>query len=328
MPTSTRKDPLAPHWLALSLQPGAPACVIKEAHRFHIRLSHPDVGGSDEDATRVNVAMDKLDGLGTAANEHVAKYTASGEPWHVLGLAATADPKLAERVGKALAAELTHLPLLVRRVEWAVSNFSAPPQPPQPKARTIIRPTPPPPRPKGMWVPPPPRSPVVGRPDGLPQTIAFGEITRGSEAEHVVRLTWPGRAPDDIRVETNAPLVSTITRSNTQPGRVAMKLAVDWQSPLLADASSALKSFDARLTVSWGEEDSATVRVTGGLAQPTRVAVGPRELDFGAVRLKQPARTELTLRSNRPTQVTIEASGVSGSMRRTRRSWNKVLISA
>lgn len=307
MAISVRPDPLGPHWKALSLQPGAPACVIREAHRYHIRLAHPDVGGSDEEAMRVNVAMDKVGSKGSPANEHVARYVASGEPWHVLGLSPSADPKLVERAGKALAAELADMPRLTTRVHWAVANFTTPAQPPQPKARPRVTPSAPPPRPKGMWVPPPPRAPVVGRPDGLPQTIDFGEFLRGSEAEHVVRLTWPGRAPQDLRVETAAPLVATITPSKTQPGRVALKLAIDWESPLLADPATA-RGFDARLTVRWGEEGSATIRVVGSPAQPTRIAVGPKQLDFGAVRLKQPARAELTLRSSRPAQVTIDAS--------------------
>lgn len=321
MPNPTLPDPLAPHWAALSLQPAAPACVIKEAHRFHIRLAHPDVGGSDEAAMRVNVAMDKLGSKGTPANEHVARYVTSGEPWHVLGLLPSADQKLVERVGKALCAELEALPRLSTRVEWAVRNFGAPAQPPPPRPRVRQAPPPQPKaRPKGFWTPPAPRAPVAGRPDGVPLSIDFGEFSPGSEAEHVMRLTWPGLAPPDIRIETNAPIAWEITRSNTNRGRVAVRLTIDWDAPAFAPDAPPLKSFDARLTIRWGEDDTATVRVTGTPLQPLRVGVGPKELDFGTTRLRERATAELTLRSSRATSVEIESSAwlnvVDGSGRR------------
>src|SRR4029079_16877076 len=91
-----KADKLAVHWKRLSLMPGAPECVIKIAYRFHIRMAHPDAGGSTDDAVAVNTAHDQLKGQGAAATERVPSYS-SGEPFQVLGLAANADAELARQ---------------------------------------------------------------------------------------------------------------------------------------------------------------------------------------------------------------------------------------
>jgi hypothetical protein len=142
----------------------------------------------------------------------------------------------------------------------------------------------------------------------LPLTIDFGDVMPGSTAEHVIRLTWPGSAPAGIHVDTKAPLTSEVTYSNTNRSRVALRLAVDWNAPPFVDAEKPLRSFDARLVVRWDEEDEATVRVTGSIVQPVRVAAGPPQLDFGSVRLRQLASAELTLRASRTIEVSIDSS--------------------
>ena len=47
-------------WRVLGLAPGADAAQIKQAHRRLIRAAHPDAGGSDRQAARVNRARDLL----------------------------------------------------------------------------------------------------------------------------------------------------------------------------------------------------------------------------------------------------------------------------
>jgi DnaJ homolog subfamily C member 19 len=44
----------------LGLQPGADADAIRDAHRRLMRMAHPDTGGSDWLATRINQARDVL----------------------------------------------------------------------------------------------------------------------------------------------------------------------------------------------------------------------------------------------------------------------------
>jgi len=51
-------------WRVLGLAPGADAAQIKEAHRRLIRAAHPDAGGSDRQAARLNQARDLLLGRG------------------------------------------------------------------------------------------------------------------------------------------------------------------------------------------------------------------------------------------------------------------------
>jgi hypothetical protein len=305
MPVSPKTDPLAAHWRTLTLQPGAPQCVIKEAHRFHIRRVHPDLGGSEAEAKRVNIAMDKLDGRGAAANDYVSRHY-DREPWLLLGLTATADKALADRAGKALAEELTPLPRLVSRVEWAAANFGKPaPNMPQPRRREPKAPPPPPAKP---WMPSIRPAPPIGRPDGL-ERVEFGAIDWGADAESVIRLTWPRRAPVNVRAEAGAPFTADVTVSKTQPGRVAIKLGVDWDSPAAAAAASRDSvRFDSTLTVRWDAEGVATTRITATAERPCRIAVGPREIDLGHVRLRQPVQTELTVRSSRSAQVTVETS--------------------
>ena len=52
-------------WAVLGLAPGAPETAIRDAHRRLMRVSHPDNGGSDWLASRLNQARDVL--LGPAA---------------------------------------------------------------------------------------------------------------------------------------------------------------------------------------------------------------------------------------------------------------------
>jgi DnaJ homolog subfamily C member 19 len=52
----TREEALA----VLGLQPGASEAEIREAHRRLMRMAHPDTGGSDWLASRINQARDVL----------------------------------------------------------------------------------------------------------------------------------------------------------------------------------------------------------------------------------------------------------------------------
>jgi curved DNA-binding protein CbpA len=47
-------------WQVLGLQPGADATAIRAAHRRLMRGAHPDSGGSDWLAARINQARDIL----------------------------------------------------------------------------------------------------------------------------------------------------------------------------------------------------------------------------------------------------------------------------
>ncbi len=137
MPPPRTNDRRAEHWRRLGLLPGAPACVIKAAHRAQIELHHPDRGGDLAQATLINVAYDEVRELGAPANEYVAaNYNA--EPWVVLGLTSMAGEALAERAGKQLLAELRGNRRLSERVRWAVDNYSRS-QPPPPRDETAQR---------------------------------------------------------------------------------------------------------------------------------------------------------------------------------------------
>jgi DnaJ family protein C protein 19 len=47
-------------WQVLGLQPGADATAVRAAHRRLMRAAHPDAGGSDWLAARINQARDIL----------------------------------------------------------------------------------------------------------------------------------------------------------------------------------------------------------------------------------------------------------------------------
>ncbi len=57
------------------------------------------------------------------ANEYVATHF-HAEPWVILGITSAAEPALAQRAGKQLAAELRTHPRLAERVAWAMANFA------------------------------------------------------------------------------------------------------------------------------------------------------------------------------------------------------------
>ena len=305
MPPSRKDDRLAAHWRRLGLAPNAPECAIKAAYRYHIELHHPDRGGSDETAKRINAAHDELKGRGSKPNEHVAQFY-DGEPWHVLGLASNADTALAERVGRQMCSELTTFPRLLARVEWAIGNFGK-------TAPRIIPPSPPPARPRAATRPArdtaPAQPATPGRPDGLPESsIDLGAVSWRGEVSRDVRLTWRRRAPYDIRAEAAAPLTVSVAASRTIPGRFVLSIGIDWESPAFHHKPSIRgHSLDATITVRW-PGDEAKFRVRGTLLYPPEVSASPLALDLGDVGLKQNVRATLMLISTAPTSVTIDAS--------------------
>ena len=271
-PSRKGPDPFPELWRSLTLQPGAPECVLKEAHRFHIRLVHPDHGGSDRDAKRVNVAFDKLKGHGSAANEWVSRHY-EAEPFFVLGLAASGDTALAMRVGKALSKELAQLPRLVRRVEWAIANFGiVPPQVVQAPRAVPKAPPPAPPPTTKPWLPSMRRPDFASRFEGLPASVNFGAVAWGSEVELVVRLTWSGRAPTNIQADVGQPFRVSVAQSSVRSGRVALKLVVDWASSRMMQASTTEQRqqvrFEATLTLQCDDGSVAKARVTATSTVP------------------------------------------------------------
>lgn len=300
-------DKLAQHWKSLCLMSGAPECVIKAAHRFHIEIHHPDRGGTLEAAQRINVAYDELKGRGSKPNEHVAAYY-DGEPWHVIGVASNADRTLVERAGKTLAGELTTHPRLAARVEWAITNFGRPAKavPPRPRA------TPPPPARRRATTPAAPRSaePVrPGIPDGLPGHIDMGTVDWGAAATREVRLTWKRAAPYNINVSPEAPLTTTVTASKALPGRFVVTIGIDWESDSFAGGPTTRGyTLDSVVTLRWPAGGEAHVRVKGVLRYPAIVTASPFELDLGTVLMNQPVRASLMVVSTAATNVEITAS--------------------
>jgi hypothetical protein len=288
-------DKYADHWRALSLMPGAPACVIKAAHRYFIEIHHPDRGGSVTDAQRVNVAFDELKELGSKPNEHVAAFY-EGEPWHVLGVSSSADKVLAERAGKALALELASFDRLAARVRWAVQHFG------QPGSATSQ------PRPRMPAPPPPSRVPrreapatrpaapaAPGKPMGLPTSIEFGDLAWNTETTRELRLTWENNAPYNISVTTSAPVTATVATSKAKPGRFVIAVGIDWRSAELREhASMRGYMLHAGVVIRWPGGE-ATIPARGTIHYPAEIAVSPIEIDLGTVVMRQPVRTDIVL---------------------------------
>jgi hypothetical protein len=303
MPTKRRsEDRDAAHWRRLGLLPGAPDCVIKAAHRHLIEIHHPDRGGSLELAQRVNVAADEVRGRGLAPNEHVATNY-NGEPWHVLGLMATAEPALVERAGRALASELSSHPRLAARVEQAISEFGRParaPAPPMPRPSE-------PARRAGTRALGRPREPATaGKPEGLAERIDLGTVGWASDVSRDLRLTWKQFAPYRVEATAPEPLRVVVKGSKALPGRFIVSVAVDWESPELSGAAS-LRGYtlDAPLQLRWGGGGEAVVRVRGVLLYPAVVSARPMSLDLGTVRLGQAVRASIMLISSAPADVTV-----------------------
>lgn len=59
-PQSSSRMTAEEAWAVLGLAPGASEAVIRDAHRRLMRLAHPDNGGSDWLASRINQARDLL----------------------------------------------------------------------------------------------------------------------------------------------------------------------------------------------------------------------------------------------------------------------------
>ena len=300
-------DRYAAHWRTLSLMPNAPACVIKAAHLYHIKRSHPDRGGTVEEAQRINVAFDELKERGTKANDHVASYY-DGEPWHVLGISSSADRELAENAGKALASELGQLERLASRVRWAVQHWGRPgtaTQAPRPK----ITPPPPPPRMPRPAATPRPNTPATpGKPAGLPQSVDFGNLQWRDSATREIRLTWEQNAPYNITVDAEAPVLVTVVASKAKPGRFVISLSIDWESEAFSEGSR-LRGYmlHAPVSIRWPGGE-ATVPARGVVHYPAEVAVSPVELDLGKVAMRQPVRADLTLIATGATVARIESS--------------------
>lgn len=301
-PPAKTTDRLAEHWRRLSLLPGAPECVINAAHRYHIEIHHPDRGGNVDDARRVNVARDELRGHGTSPNEHVARHF-RGEPWHVLGLSASADRALAERAAKALASDLAALPRLASRVAWAAEHWVE---------GTAVAPraaAPPPPPPRAAQRQRPARSEpaTAGPPEGLVAQVDFGTLAWGTAAERQLKLTWRQFPPFTVRTEIEGPVRAEVTESKALPGRFIVTLSVDWDAAELQGTPS-LRGYtlDQTLTLRWGGGGADTVRVTGALLFPALVSASPQALDLSTVRLRQRVQASLMLVSSAPVDVRIE----------------------
>jgi hypothetical protein len=282
--------------------PGAPACVVKAAHRYLIELHHPDRGGSERKAKAVNVARDEVADETTPANEYVAQnYT--GEPWHVLGLMANADRALVDRAARALSRELRANRRLVERIEWATRNFGTPgngarpaPTPPPPPKRASA------PRPKPRHAPA-----TAGKPEGLVDRIDLGTLAWGSTVKTEIRLTWREFAPYKIRVEAPSPIVADVIESKALPGRFIVALSVDWVAVERDRQNSARGlSIDAGVTVRWPGDGEATVRVRGVLHYPATVFASPTKLDLGTVTIDQRTDTTFALVSNAATTVGVQ----------------------
>jgi hypothetical protein len=304
LPRTSSADRSASHWKRLGIVPGAPECVIKAAHLALIEVHHPDRGGDANIAKEINAAYDELKGRGTDANQYVAANY-NGEPWAVLGIRSAADPKLVNRAGKQLAAELQTHRRLAERVEWALQNFASAVAAPH---RERIRPMTPPPRARPAT--PQRRAPepaTPGIPNGLPPSIDFGKVQWGVDTMRNVQLTWKRAAPYGVTIETDGPVRSEVVASKVLPGRFSVTFSIDWNhADFSGDATTRGYTLDTDLTIRWTSRDSTTVRARGIVLYPAHVSASPLTLDLGKARLQQPVRGSIVLVSTAPAEVTIE----------------------
>jgi hypothetical protein len=302
--TTARGDRKAVHWKRLGLLPGAPECVIKAAHRALIERHHPDRGGDAEQAKAVNVAFDEVRGSGSPANEYVAANF-HAEPWVILGLTAAAEPEIAQRAGKQLAAQLSGYPRLAERVAWAMANFATARHGGH---RERIAPlTPPPPRRARPAHPPSPEPAKPGVPDGLPLKIDFGGVQWHADVSRTVQLTWKRFAPYAITVEPADPIRAEVTASKVLPGRFSVVFSIDWSSPEFAPGPTVRGyTLDVPVNIRWSSDGEITIPARGLIHYPALVTASPQSLDLGTVDLRAPTRASLVLVSSATTQATIE----------------------
>lgn len=304
MPSTDRR---AIHWKRLGLIPGAPECVIKAAHRALIERHHPDRGGDEEAAKAVNVAFDEVRGSGALANEYVAANF-NAEPWVILGITSAAEPELALRAGKQLAAELRTHPRLAERVAWAMANFATA-QRGQHRERITPLTAPPPRRtaPSRSARRPPPEPATPGMPDGLPLTIDFGRVRWQAGVTRSVQLTWKRFAPYAVTVNAESPVRAEVTASKVLPGRFSIAFSIDWKSPELSSGPT-LRGYplDAPVRIRWSSDGEITVPARGLILSPPLVSASPSSLDLGTVDLHRPVRASLVLVSTETTEAAIE----------------------
>ena len=300
-------DRKAAHWKRLGLIPGAPECVIKAAHRALIERHHPDRGGDAETAKAVNVAFDEVKGSGTLANEYVAANF-HAEPWVILGITSAAEPELAQRAGKQLAAELRSHPRLAERVAWAIANFATAQRGGHRERITPL--TAPPPRrttPSRSAHRPPPEPATPGVPDGLPLKIDFGRVRWHDDATRTVQLTWKRFAPYAITVEPASPVRAEVTASKVLPGRFSIAFSIDWSAPEFAPGPTVRGyTLDAAVRIRWSSDGEITIPARGLILYPAMISASPQSLDLGTVDLRKPARASLVLVSSATTEATIE----------------------
>jgi hypothetical protein len=305
--TTSRADRNAAHWKRLGLLPGAPECVIKAAHRAQIERHHPDRGGDAEAAKLVNVAFDELKGSGTPANEYVARHY-NAEPWVILGITSAAEPELARRAAKQLAAELRSHPRLAERVAWAAANFAT-----AQRGGHRERVTPLTPRPSRRTAPersahrPPPEPAKPGVPDGLPAKVDFGKVQWRAEATRTVQLTWKRFAPFEITVDAASPVRADVTASKVLPGRFSIAFSIDWNAPEFAPGPTVRGyTLDAQIRIHWGGDGEITIPARGIVLYPALVTASPTTLDLGTVDVNQMARASIVLVSSGTTDARIE----------------------
>ncbi len=322
MPAIPRQDQKAAHWKRLGVIPGAPECVIKAAHLAQIKLHHPDRGGDAEAAKKINIAYDELKGAGSAANEYVAAHY-HAEPWVVLGITSAADPALVQRAGKQLAAEVSKLPRLAERVEWAIANFTQTLPPAAAAASraaaagaaTRIRAS---------------AAPIASRgPRGLESWVNLGDIYWREARRHTMALTWPDAVPQRIAIRCEGAVRADLRRSSTEPSRCELDVSIDW------DASGAgagkRRVVNGMVSIKWPGSRGFTTKVTGTLlpyaspngghesaaadetppAQPALPDGLPAKLDLGRIEWRADAtRTiQLTWHAFAPYEISVDAPG-------------------
>jgi hypothetical protein len=299
----------ASHWKRLGLLEGAPEGAIEAAWLWYITLHHPDRGGDADLARQIHVARDELKGEGAKANEYVAAHY-EAQPWLVLGIERGADSELAQRVGRQLASELRRSHRrLAERVEWAMANFGRPVTAPNGAGATRVRVTPPPPRrrPERAADRRPAQPATPGVPDGLPARVDIGTVAWREPVERSFKLTWKRFPPFEVHIDAPSPLQAEVTASKALPGRFAVVVSVDWDSPAFSrEPSHRGYTLDETLTVRWAGGGEALVHVRGILLYPANVTASASELDLGTVDTNQPARGSLVVTATAPTTIEVD----------------------